>query len=171
MQQLTLFCIIQDLKCTHSQLGTWHQQKELPFGWRLVNVLECGKSIHTCGPCDQGWVKVSLQGVTYQNKEGKQELFIPCIYLDHAFINAATEFMIQYTIFVFILFAYILCFEMKTNDMSCSTPQITSKVLPRNVLLSSVYIWAVTFCMQENCLLKTRMGGVITTYALKKFLS
>ena len=52
--QLTLFCIIQDLKCTHSQLGTWHQQKELAGGLRLVNVLECGKSIHTCGSCDQG---------------------------------------------------------------------------------------------------------------------
>ena len=54
VQQLTVFCIIQDLKCTHSQLGTWHQQKELAGGLRLVNVLECGKSIHTCGSCDQG---------------------------------------------------------------------------------------------------------------------
>ena len=32
VQQLTLFCIIQDLKCTRSQLGTWHQQKELAGG-------------------------------------------------------------------------------------------------------------------------------------------
>ena len=40
--------------------GGWHHLV-VANGWRLVNILECGKSIHTCGSCDQGWVKVSLQ--------------------------------------------------------------------------------------------------------------